>query len=248
MLDTPLMPLPHDGHVFTTNWPMRAGDVDKNWRLRLDGIARYLQDAGFDHLDAVDARAEHPAWVVRRSVIDVIQPPEFPSLVHINRWCSGLSSRWCSMRVRMTTDDGGLVETEGFWINFNAETLRPARITDRFEKLLSGTALTSRLRWQQWISDSPGPDDAVTPFPLRSTDIDVMAHVNNAMYLQAVDAALRTRPELHEVPTRTVIEYLVPIAPDDDVLLRTRHGEKDLTIWFTVGGKVHAQAMVLPLH
>ncbi|MCW4351931.1 thioesterase [Hoyosella sp. YIM 151337] len=247
MCQTPLMPLPREGHVFNTAWPLRASDIEPGWRLRIDGVARYLQDAGFDHLDAVSAREEHPAWVVRRTVIDSIKPIEFPGNVEVHRWCSGLSSRWCTMRARLSTANGGLIETEGFWININPNTGLPTRITEQFEALLGETALSNRVRWKQWITASPGPEDESAPFPLRSTDIDVMAHVNNAVYLHAVDAALRARPELHDTATRTVIEYLAPVAPDEKVELRTRHSSDDVHLWFVVDGNVRAQAAVLPL-
>lgn len=247
MFDTPLMPLPGEGSVFETEWPVRASDVDPQRRLRVDGIARYLQDAGFDNLDAVNARESHPAWVVRRTVIDMITPIQFPATVRIQRWCSALSTRWCTMRVRLSTEGGGLVETEAFWININPKTGAPTRIAESFEQMLGQTALDHRVRWKQWLTDSPDTADSTSSFPLRSTDIDVMAHVNNAVYLHAVDAALAQRPELRDLPTRTVIEYLAPIAPDEAVELRTRHGEKEIRIWFTVGGAVRTQAAVAPL-
>ena len=46
-----LMPVP-DPHeeVFERQWQLRAGDVDRLGRLRLDGVVRYMQDMGQDHL------------------------------------------------------------------------------------------------------------------------------------------------------------------------------------------------------
>ena len=103
-----LVDLPTNGAVFETSRPVRTGDIDVSGTVRLDGVARYLQDIGFDDLDASGAAAAHPVWVVRRTVIDVIRPVSWPARVRMRRWCSGLSSRWCTMRVRIESDGGGL--------------------------------------------------------------------------------------------------------------------------------------------
>ena len=40
-----MMPVPH-GHpdVFEREWPLRVADVDRGGRLRLDAVARHIQD------------------------------------------------------------------------------------------------------------------------------------------------------------------------------------------------------------
>jgi acyl-ACP thioesterase len=59
---------------FSARRPIRLSDTDATGRLRLDAVARYLQDvAADDVLDAGWAPDEH-IWVVRRSNLDVAQP------------------------------------------------------------------------------------------------------------------------------------------------------------------------------
>ncbi|GGC76916.1 hypothetical protein GCM10011410_32750 [Hoyosella rhizosphaerae] len=151
------------------------------------------------------------------------------------------------MRVQLSTEQGGLIETEGFWINLNAQSGMPARITESFEQMLGSTAENKKLRWKPMITETPGENDHNVPFPLRSVDIDLLGHVNNAVYLQAVEDVLTHRPELTAIPTRTAIEYLAPTAPDSDLQLAVRHEDKSFTAWFAIDGKTHAQARVAPL-
>ncbi|WP_432421533.1 ATP-binding cassette domain-containing protein, partial [Nocardia brasiliensis] len=47
----------------------------------------------------------------RRTVIDVIRPILWPEEVQLLRWCSAMSTRWANMRVRVTSGNGGLIET-----------------------------------------------------------------------------------------------------------------------------------------
>jgi acyl-ACP thioesterase len=224
---------------------VRASDTDRTGLLRLDGVARYLQDMGFDHLDAVDARATHPYWVVRRTVIDMIQPAALSDHVHLSRWCSGISSRWCNMRVRIENDSGALVETEGFWINLNPSNFMPGRMTDHFQGLLGESAVDPKLRWRSWlpaVNDTAGAVEF--PFALRECDIDIFDHVNNAVYWQAVEEHLARRPELRGAPRRAVLEYNAPIKPEETMVLRVVDQPSSFTMAFVVNGENRAVAQV----
>src|SRR5699024_974383 len=69
-----LEPPPSPEAGFSTRRRVRTGDVDPQRRLRLDSVARYLQDIAADNLDATGHARTDPFWIVRRTVIDVIEP------------------------------------------------------------------------------------------------------------------------------------------------------------------------------
>ncbi|OYD67237.1 acyl-[acyl-carrier-protein] thioesterase [Rhodococcus sp. OK302] len=238
----PLAPLPHAGHIFEASWPVRTGDIHSDRRLRLDAIARYLQDVGFDNLIASDALDIHPTWVVRRTVIDVVRPIRWPDRVHLRRWCTGISRKWCSMRVRIDSDDGGLVETEGFWINVDPKTGMPARISERFTRELDSTVVDQHLHWHRWIT--PEASDAPErSFPLRASDFDPFDHVNNAVYWQPAEEAMGE--DLREKPFRSIIEYSQPITRGEQVTVCERADGRTLDI--DVDGETRASARWFPL-
>ena len=123
----PLTPCPDESRAFHVQWPVRLGDTDGNARLRLDAVARYLQDIGYDHLKVVDEGELHQGWIVRRTVIDVLRPIDFGDQVHLRRWPAALSNRWCNMRIQVRSELGGLIEAEMFLIHVDTEAGRPAR-------------------------------------------------------------------------------------------------------------------------
>ena len=50
-VDRRLSALPETGYVYRTSWRVPTGDVDGNLHLRLDGVARYIQEAvSYTHL------------------------------------------------------------------------------------------------------------------------------------------------------------------------------------------------------
>ncbi len=84
-MDDFLADLPDEGHVFQTSGPLSSGDIDRHEKLSVDGMARYLQECGAQHLVDCGAFETHKFWIVRRTVIDVIRPIEWPDTVRLSR-------------------------------------------------------------------------------------------------------------------------------------------------------------------
>jgi acyl-ACP thioesterase len=217
-LDKTLMPV-LDGHpdVFGRDWPLRVGDIDRTGRLRLDAAARHIQDIGQDQLREMGFEETHPLWIVRRTMVDLLRPIEFQDVLHLRRWCSGTSNRWCEMRVRIDGKrGGGLIESEAFWININRETQMPSRISDDFLEGLQKTTSVHRLRWKGYLKPGSRDDAAeIHEFPVRVTDIDLFDHMNNSVYWSVVEDYLASHPELLGGPLRTTIEHEAPVALGD---------------------------------
>ena len=241
-----MMPVPSSGHLFDTTLPVLSSDLDEDLHIRPDGIARYLQEAGMQHLVWTGMQDSHPHWIVRRTVIDVIKPIEWPAELRVRRWCAAISPRWCSVRIRIDGPDGGLIETEAFWIHMNIDTMAPSRLSDEFVATFGDTALEDRLRWKAWLTDDV-PSDCVTEFPLRRTDIDHFKHLTNAAYWQGVHEVTGDQTDLTSTPHRYVIEYNKPIAAGEKVEVHTSRSDGLLDIAFVVAGDTRTRAALARL-
>lgn len=258
-----MMPVP-EGHpdVFDVEWPLRVADVDREGRLKFDAATRHIQDVGTDQLREMGFEETHPLWIVRRTMIDMIEPIVFKDMLRLRRWCSGTSNRWCEMRVRIDGRKGGLVESEAFWININRETQGPARIADDFIEGLRRTTSEGRLRWKAYLS-AGGREDAeqIRDYPVRVSDIDIFDHMNNSVYWSVVEDYLQSHPELLKAPLRVTIEHDLPVALGDKLeILRhtypagsTEKFGTDLsdrtvtTLTYAVGDEVKAVASIFAL-
>lgn len=236
---------------FETSWPVRLADTDSDQRLRLDAVARYLQDIGYEHLDAVEDGDNHRGWVVRRTVIDVVRPIEFGERVTLRRWCSATSNRWCNMRVQVCGSNGGLIETEAFLIHFGEESGVPTRMSERFLAPMLAHTTDHRLRWKAALTDPmPAVDTAGVDevgFPLRVADIDWLGHVNNAIHLSGLEELLALHTDVMTIPYRVVIEYSKPLMAGDDVRLVGHRNGSSLDAWWSVDGEARAVARVSAL-
>jgi acyl-ACP thioesterase len=242
----PLAAMPDTGYVYRTSWPVATGDIDDELHLRLDGVARYIQEVGAENLADTGEAEAHPHWIVNRTVIDVIEPIKWPSDVTFSRWCSALSLRWCTMRVDLVGSEGGRIETEGFWIAINADTLTPSRVSDTLTEKFASTTTEHRLKWRKWLDD-PDVVDTVTPFALRRTDIDFFQHVTNAAYWHAIHEVIAEHRDVCTAPYRAVVEYRKPIRFGEAVTIQSKRSGDEVHVALAVGDDVRAAALLRKL-
>ncbi|MGH9245760.1 MAG: acyl-[acyl-carrier-protein] thioesterase [Acidimicrobiales bacterium] len=246
MLDEALVPLPAAGRVYAAGRRVRLSDIDVDGRFRLDAAARYLQDVAGD--DAADSGIEATTftWVVRRTVIDVHSRFGFREWADLTTWCSGTGGRWAARRTSMVGDRGGRLEAEAVWICVDLTTQAPARLPDAFHRIYGpsagGRKVSTRLRL-----GAPHDGATTSPWPLRATDHDILEHMNNAAYWEAVEERLRRHGPLLAAPHRAVMEFGPGVAPDDTVVLRVDEDADRLAVWFVDAGVVQASALVTPL-
>jgi acyl-ACP thioesterase len=217
---------------FTAGRKVRLGDVDPRGRLRLDALARYLQDVAND--DAVDA-GESPSqpWVVRKVALSMEGRPRLHERVELATWCSGVGARWAE-RSTSVHSPGGRVTASALWVFVDVKTLLPARLPANFFDIW-GTDLP-KVRGRLSHDDPPSAGVEWRPWPLRAVDHDILDHMNNAAYWAVVEEAF---PGADLAGAE--IEYRVPVNPGQALDV----GVADDRLWLRGGdGVVHASVVV----
>ncbi len=242
MTDDPLeLPPPAHGRVYTGGRRVRLGDASPGGRLRLDALARYLQDVSND--DTRDGGLDDDGWVVRRTALRVDQAPVIGEELVLQTFCSGTGGRWAERRVRVRGDRGGSAEAVSLWVHVDLVSGRPIPLRPQFFALYGEAAGGREVRARL---SHPGPPAgaAARPWPLRATDFDVMSHMNNAVYWSVVEEELRRRRDLR-APLQAEVEFRVAIEPGDEVAVVGQEGEGELDVWLVrQGGTVCASARV----
>ena len=217
--------------------------MDERGRLRLDAVARYLQDVAIDDVEETGWGAPDHLWVIRSIRIDVVEPFLEDSEVALVTWCSGVAALAAGRRWSLVGDSGGRIEVDSVWIHLGPDA-RPARL-DGFGVYAEATA-GRRVSTRLALPDPPS-DGRRTPWPLRSTDIDTLGHLNNAAYWQAIEhRLLHASPDVRQ-PFRALLDYRHPIDLDDDVELVESGVDRCLSLAFVTKDLVNAVARLDPL-
>lgn len=226
-----LLPLPAVGRTFTAARTVRLGDVDIDGELRLDAIARYLQDVATD--DAVDAGlANAMGWLVRRTMIRVEQSATLNEPVELTTWCTGSGRSWAERRTSIRSADGAAIDGVCLWVQIDVASGRPTRLDDGFHDVYGAAADARTVSSKLSLPKAPPPGAATGHWTFRSTDLDPFGHVNNAAQwallehrLSSASAARRGTGE---------IEYLAPAPADRRLDLAV----DETGAWLVDGGSV----------
>jgi acyl-ACP thioesterase len=226
----------NEGRHFSKQRPIRISDCGPDGHLRLDGVARYLQDVGTDDWDDVGSGSSF-VWVARRTALRLAPGGRWPRLGEVAQlitWCGGTGAAWAERRTNVLVDDKLRVETASLWVPVNAAG-QPQRIPQSFIDLY-GIAAQGR-KVSARVTRSVPPHGATSrPWALRRSDIDVIDHVNNAAIWQAVN-------EIVDGPVEyAVLTFYGAVLESDDVSLVSVPGQ----MWLVVSGDVRVSGEFTP--
>jgi acyl-ACP thioesterase len=223
---------------FSSQRPIRLSDTDACGRLRLDAVARYLQDVASDDWEDAGFGESDSVWVVRRTELSVTRPFRTDLAVELETWCSGVAGSAAARRYSLRGDAGGAIEAESTWIHLDM-SLRPRRLDERFLAVYGASANGRRASTRLTLAMDGHGDGHGCPWRLRVADIDRLGHVNNAAYWSPLEDAWAGRLDGR---LRAVVEYRKPIDLGEDVELVT---QGDLA-WLAVAGEVRSAARLDP--
>jgi acyl-ACP thioesterase len=242
MLD-PSLPVPTTGRTFTARRRVRLADMDETGRLRLDAVARFLQDVAIDDVQETGWGVPEHLWFVRRIRIEVRTPFLEDREVGLVTWSSGQAAIAAGRRWSLSGDRGGSIEVDSVWIHLGPDQ-RPARIESfgLYADAAAGRRVSTRLELPVPAEEAPG-----APWALRTTDVDLHGHVNNAAYWQGVEDAMRSAGIDPRAPLVAELDYRDPIDLADPVELVVFPVDGGVGVAFRVERAVRAVARVSPL-
>jgi acyl-ACP thioesterase len=227
---------PGVGRRFEQSLAVGLADAAPSGRVRLDALARWLQDVAL--ADVVDAGlGEAALWVVRRTRLAVTRFPRFGETATVATFCSATGRMWAQRRTSVVTSGGGLVEAVALWVHLDPASLRPIPFAPQeleiYGASAAGREVKARLR-------HPGPPEeaASRSWRFRSTELDVADHINNAAYWAVLEDELLAGPEPSAIDVE--LEFRTPAQPGEHAV-RSAGAQR----WVVAAdGEVHASFLL----
>lgn len=237
---TELVGPPPGGRIFQSDARTGFADCAPSGRIRLDALARWLQDVAY--ADVEDAGlASMAVWVVRRTRIHVRRFPRFGERFSVATFCSGLGKMWGERRttVRRVGQPDADVESVALWVHLDPTSWRPTPFDDREAELYgsaaAGRRVSARLRHPAPLTDGPA-----RTWLFRAVDLDIAGHINNAAYWETLEEELLAGPEPVRIDAE--IEFRTPSQPGVKRLV-----EAGRRRWILGEEETHASVLVSEL-
>lgn len=235
---TEIVPEPTEGRVFERVFRAGFADCAPSGRIRLDAIARWLQDVAY--ADVVDAElVDRAVWVVRRTRIRVKRFPNFGEAYRLATFCSGMGRMWAERRTSVIAEGESASDIEAvtLWVHLSPADWRPIPLSEEetavYGPSTGGRRVTARLR-----HPLPRGNEERATWSFRATELDLAGHINNAAYWQPVEEELLASGEIERVDVE--VEYRTPAQAGEKLLLR--NGAQR---WIaTAGDEVHASIVL----
>jgi acyl-ACP thioesterase len=185
--------------------------------LRSSGFMRWAQDTAWLHSEALGFTREWYAerglwWLVRCAELNVVGAVRMGETASVATTIVGYRKVWARRRTEVTGADGARVAVAlTDWVITDARGA-PTRVPAEFASRFGGSVQT----FTPGRVVLPPTPAAAAPrqVAVRPSDIDPMAHMNNAAYIdvleEGLDAAAAAR-----VPRRYRLEYVAAAGPGD---------------------------------
>lgn len=241
-------PAPARGRTFVTTRTVRSTDVSPGGRLRLDAIARYLQEAAEDDITQADWAPPY-GWLLRRCAVTIRSYPSRGEAVRLCTFCSGTGQRWAERTTTLTSPAGDVMQARAIWVATDRSSGEPVPLGPGFDRIYGESAHGRRVSARLSL---PAPDGVSggRDWPLRASDFDTAGHVNNTIHWAAVEEALVTEPgrvpgqwvEPGWLPSFAELEYHRPVLPGLLPRLLTSREPGRVMVWLLNGGERLASA------
>jgi acyl-ACP thioesterase len=205
-----LIPHPGQGRRFEQTVLPGLADAAPGGRVRLDALARWLQDVALADVDDAGV-GDRAVWVVRRARMAVRRFPRFGDPAALSTWSSGLGRMWAQRRTTVTTAAGGHVEAVALWVHLDPQSGRPVPLTDEelelYRPSVAGREIKARLR-----HPAPPAGTGGRPWSFRTTELDLADHINNAAYWSVLEDELLTAGD-EPAKLDAELEFRTPAQP-----------------------------------
>lgn len=225
--------------MFTQALRPGLADCAPSGRIRLDALARWLQDVAYADVEEAGV-ADSAIWVIRRARIHVVRFPRFHERFRLATFCSGLGRMWAERRTTIERDGEVDVEAVALWVHLDPQSQRPTPLTERELTMYGSGAASERRVSARLRHPPPSPASDARRWHFRATECDLAGHINNSAYWQPLEEELVERTNLDGIDVE--IEYRTPAQPGDKKVLHD--GDRRWIV--DDDGQTHASIVIGP--
>ena len=173
--------------IWEERWKVAAFMVDTNQRIRLKSLADIFQELANNHANYrqcgfEDMKASGKFWVLNRQIIELNEWPIWEQSIKVESWISMMKGPFSLRHFALYNDHGDImVKASYLWTSIDKEKMEPAAIPNIEFPIIEHRAFDlpqpSKIKVM-------GPIITEHRYRIRDSDLDIIGHTNNAVYLE----------------------------------------------------------------
>ncbi len=210
---------------------IKSYECDIKAKLRIRSLFNLFQDMADEHADKMGLGYHYChergiGWIGGGYHVEIKKLPTWGDMITIETWPSGMTAA-TGIRDFQVKDDKGriLVNATSQWVLVDMKRMRPIPVAKHLPsyELLNEHALVSEFNKIIPVEGTP----SIISFPVHVDDIDLNAHVNNALYPTWVMDTVSELSLDNHYPSEIQVNFKHPAKYGDVIRIKTYH--TDLT-------------------
>ena len=204
---------------------VRFDEAGPDGNLRSSGYLRYAQDLAWVHSEGAGFgrdwyRERGLTWLIRAIELDIVADVPFGTELRVSTEVVGFRRVWARRRneFRAPGSEAPLAAAITDWVLLNAAG-KPTRVPEEIAEAF-GEAVADFTPVRLQLPEPPS-DSSTRELNVRRSELDPMAHVNNAAYLDYLDEHYLTDRRAIQplpLPRRYRAEFVVAAEPGDKMV------------------------------
>ena len=208
--------------ALTVAYRARFDESGPDGLLRSSGFMRWAQDCAWLHSEHLGFTRDWYArrglwWLVRCAELNILADVRMGETVSVTTSIIGYRKVWARRRTEFARDGERVATALTDWVITDARGA-PTRVPEEFLSRFRGHVQTFT-PGRVLLPPTPAGADRHS-IEVRAADIDPMAHVNNAAYVDYIDESLPADPLgawAQRIPRRYRLEYVAAAGPGDQL-------------------------------
>lgn len=227
--------------TYQKTYQVRYDECNMFGYLTPAAAVRYLQDIAVLHYNT-SKLDEGGNWIARRTVIDFHRPVPAYANLQLRTYVGGTTKVTSQRNYQLRLESGEPALTgRTTWVYLGSNG-RPSRMPASFSTYFTPDGVPPMVEDPAWTT-LPNREPAIIRQKVRFTDLDILAHMNNAAYVDLLDnAGWEAQSEIEPGSGR-----LLPLHYDIEYRESARLGQElEVQTWIEAlpGGEVERQQQV----
>ena len=213
-------------NLYREEHPVKFNEIDASGLMNVRSLFNCLQEAAYNSSrvlgTSIDAmQVERVTWVYTRLLVEVSRYPSFMENLRLSTWRSHCDGNTAFREFLMEDPAGAVIaRATAQLVLLSIDTRRPAEIPE-FMKSQFAPELGSAASVSVEKLAEPGAPENEIEFRVRSSDIDINGHVNNAAYAEFITECVPREVVMSLRPSRVVINFLAEVFYGQRIISRS---------------------------